>query len=142
MTGGCHFSNLPHVCGDNFNALRSPGVSGVEMKIYERWLQALLSSAPRSRVLARLASLAQIGELARRLKRKRPWDEERREAKRVSPVYSFPPFFERKFSSRERNILVRGRDKPILRASSPIWANLARKRERGAEERRACNDLS
>ena len=37
------------------------------MKIYERWLQALLSSAPRLRVLARLASLAQIGELARRL---------------------------------------------------------------------------
>ena len=37
------------------------------MKIYERSLQALLSSAPRSRVLARLASLAQIGELARRL---------------------------------------------------------------------------
>ena len=43
------------------------GVSGVEMKIYERSLQALLSSAPRSRVLARLATLAQIGELARRL---------------------------------------------------------------------------
>ena len=40
---------------------------GVEMKIYERSLQALLSSAPRSRVLARLASLVQIGELARRL---------------------------------------------------------------------------
>ena len=39
----------------------------MEMKIYERSLQALLSSAPRSRVLARLASLAQIGELARRL---------------------------------------------------------------------------
>ena len=42
------------------------------MKIYERSLQALLSSAPRgfaarSRVLARLASLVQIGELARRL---------------------------------------------------------------------------
>ena len=42
------------------------------MKFYERSLQALLSSAPRgfaarSRVLARLASLAQIGELARRL---------------------------------------------------------------------------
>ena len=34
------------------------------MKIYERWLRGLLSSAPRSRVLARLA---QIGELARRL---------------------------------------------------------------------------
>ena len=64
---GCHFSNLRHVCGDSFHALRSPGISGVEMKIYERWLQALLSSAPRSRVLARLASLAQIGELARRL---------------------------------------------------------------------------
>ena len=32
-----------------------------------------------------------------------------------------------------------------LRASSPIWANeasLARTRERGAEERRACNHLS
>ena len=44
----------------------------VQMKIYERSLQALLSSAPRgfptrSRVHARLASLAQIGELARRL---------------------------------------------------------------------------
>ena len=72
MTGSCHFSNLRHVCGDCFHALRSPGVSGVEMKIYERSLQALLSSAPRgfaarSRVLARLASLVQIGELARRL---------------------------------------------------------------------------
>ena len=39
----------------------------MEMKIYERSLQALLSAAPRSRVLARLASLAQIGELAGRL---------------------------------------------------------------------------
>ena len=67
MTGGCHFSNLRHVCGDSFHALRSPGVSGVEMKIYERSLQALLSSAPRSRVLARLTSLAHIGKLARRL---------------------------------------------------------------------------
>ena len=42
------------------------------MKIYKGSLQALLSSAPsgfaaRSRVLARLVSLAQIGELARRL---------------------------------------------------------------------------
>ena len=42
------------------------------MKICKGWLQALLSSAPRgfaarSRVLARLVSLAQIGELARRL---------------------------------------------------------------------------
>ena len=42
----------------------------VQMKFYERSLQALLSSAPRgfaarSRVLERLASLAQIGELAR-----------------------------------------------------------------------------
>ena len=48
-------------------ALRNPGVSGVEMKIYERSLQALFSSAPRSRVLANHASLAQTGELARRL---------------------------------------------------------------------------
>ena len=44
----------------------------VQMKICKGWLQALLSSAPRgfaarSRVLARLVSLAQIGELARRL---------------------------------------------------------------------------
>ena len=43
------------------------------MKFYERSLQALLSSAPRSfadrsRVLARLASLPQIGELARELR--------------------------------------------------------------------------
>ena len=67
LTGACHFSNLRHVCGDSFYALRSPGVSGVEMKIYERSLQALLSSTPRSRVLARLASLTQIGELARRV---------------------------------------------------------------------------
>ena len=42
------------------------------MKFYERWLQALLSLAPRgfaarSRVLARLASLAPKGELTRRL---------------------------------------------------------------------------
>ena len=42
------------------------------MKICKGWLQALLSSAPRgfaarSRVLARLVSLAQIGELTRRL---------------------------------------------------------------------------
>ena len=65
--GGCHFSNLRHVCGDSFHALQSSGVSGMEMKIYERSLQALLSSAPRSPVLARLASLTQIGELARRL---------------------------------------------------------------------------
>ena len=43
----------------------------MEMKIYERSLQALLSSAPRSRVLARLALLAKIGELARRLASKR-----------------------------------------------------------------------
>ena len=64
LTGGCHFSNLPHICGDSFHALQSPGVSRVEMKIYERSLQALLSLAPCSHVLARLA---QIGELACRL---------------------------------------------------------------------------
>ena len=44
----------------------------VQMKFHERLLQALLSSVPcgftaSSRVLARLASLTQIGELARRL---------------------------------------------------------------------------
>ena len=47
-------------------------LSEVQMKFCERSLQALLSSAPRgfaarSRILVRLASLAQIGELARRL---------------------------------------------------------------------------
>ena len=47
--------------------MQSPGASGVEMKLYERSLQALLSSVPRSCVLARLASLAQTGELAHRL---------------------------------------------------------------------------
>ena len=45
-------------------------LSEVQMKFYERSLQALLSSAPRglaarSRIFVRLASLAQIGELAR-----------------------------------------------------------------------------
>ena len=34
--------------------------------------------------------------------RKEPWEGERREAKRVSPVFSFPPPFSRKFLSRER----------------------------------------
>ena len=64
LTGGCHFSNLRHVCGDSVHALQSPGVSGVEMKIYETSLQALLSLAPR---LSVFASLTQMGELARRL---------------------------------------------------------------------------
>ena len=67
LTGAFHFSNRRDVCGDRFHALQSHGVSGLKMKIYERSLQALLSSAPRSRVLARFASLAQIGELTRRL---------------------------------------------------------------------------
>ena len=42
LTGGCDFSNLRHVCGDVFHALRCSGASGVEMKIYEWSLQALL----------------------------------------------------------------------------------------------------
>ena len=59
---------LRHVCGDSFHAFRSPRVSGVEMEIYERSLQALLSSAP-SLVRSREAHFAytQIGELPRRL---------------------------------------------------------------------------
>ena len=49
-------------------------LSEVQMRFYERSLQAVLSFAPRgfathSRVFARLASLAQIGELARRLRK-------------------------------------------------------------------------
>ena len=32
LTGGCHFSNLRHVCGDSFHALQCLRVSGVEMK--------------------------------------------------------------------------------------------------------------
>ena len=43
LTGGCHFSNLRHICGDSFHTLQSPRVSRKEMKIYERSLQALLS---------------------------------------------------------------------------------------------------
>ena len=43
LTGGCHFSNLWHICGDSFHTLQSPRVSRKEMKIYERSLQALLS---------------------------------------------------------------------------------------------------
>ena len=58
LTDGCYFSNRRDVCGDRFHALRCSGVSGVEMQIYERSLQAVLSSAPRSSVLARLASRA------------------------------------------------------------------------------------
>ena len=46
----------------------------VQMEFHERSLQAVLFSAPRgfaahSRVLARLASLTQIGELSRRLRK-------------------------------------------------------------------------
>ena len=42
-------------------------------------------------------------------KRKEPWEGERREAKRVSPVFSFPLPFSRKFLSREREtVYVRG----------------------------------
>ena len=37
---GVVFADMGH------RTLQSPGVSGVEMKIYERSLQALLSSAP------------------------------------------------------------------------------------------------
>ena len=39
LTGGCHLSNRSDrardVRGDRFHTLRIPGVSGVEMKIYE-----------------------------------------------------------------------------------------------------------
>ena len=43
-TGNGKTENDPaHVCGNSFHALRCPGVFEVEMKIYERSLQALLS---------------------------------------------------------------------------------------------------
>ena len=45
----------------------------------------------------------------------------------------------------EHNLPVREKQFISLRANSPIWASevsLARTREREAEERRACNDLS
>ena len=60
-------------CEDiRFSSLFAAGDVSRGGTFYERSLQALLSSAPRgfatrSHVLARLASLAQIGELARRL---------------------------------------------------------------------------
>ena len=42
-------SNLQHVFSDSFHALQCPSVSGVEIKIYELSLQALLS-LPRFRI--------------------------------------------------------------------------------------------
>ena len=75
LTGACQFSNLRHVCGDNFHALQCTGVSGVEMKFYERRLQALPFSSPPPAVASPLACLSRVhfsryppnGELARRL---------------------------------------------------------------------------
>ena len=68
----CYQSTL--ISGTSFSANGiSLRLGEVQMKFYERSLQALLSPAPaprgfaaRSRVLARLPSLAQMGELARR----------------------------------------------------------------------------
>ena len=68
----CYQSTL--ISGTSFfSQLYFPSSGRSTNEIYERSLQALLSSAPRgfaarSRVLARLVSLAQIGELARRLR--------------------------------------------------------------------------
>ena len=33
LTGGCHFSNLRHICGGSFLALQCPGISGVRVII-------------------------------------------------------------------------------------------------------------
>ena len=49
--------------------------------------------------------------------RKEPWEGERREAKRVSPVFSFPPPFSGKFLSRERE---RERPSTYEEPSSPF----------------------
>ena len=75
MKRGCHFSNLRHVCSDSFHALRCPGVCGVEMKIYEKSLQALLSlPSHRFRVSSRvplarvLFTISPNRELARMLR--------------------------------------------------------------------------
>ena len=75
LTGACQFSNLRQVSGDNFHALQCLGVSGVEMKFYERRLQALLFSSPPPAVASPLACLSRVyfsrylpnGELPRRL---------------------------------------------------------------------------
>ena len=57
MDGDCLFANLRRACGDSFHALQCLGVSGVEIKIYERSLQALLSlPAHRSLVFPRVHS--------------------------------------------------------------------------------------
>ena len=41
------------------------------------------------------------------MNRKEPWEGYRRQAKRVSPVVSFPPSFARTFSSKERRLGTR-----------------------------------
>jgi len=70
------FGQAKRASRERENVFSANGISlrlgEVQMKICKGSLQALLSSAPRgfaarSRVLARLVSLAQIGELARRL---------------------------------------------------------------------------
>ena len=49
--GNWQTSDKFHVSGDSFNALRFPAVSGVEMKIYGRSLQALsFFLAPRTHI--------------------------------------------------------------------------------------------
>jgi len=46
-----------HVCGNSFHALRCPGVFGMEMKIYERSLEAILSLPHPPRFASSLACL-------------------------------------------------------------------------------------
>ena len=108
------------------------------MKFYERSLQALLSSAPRgfaarSRVLERLASLSQIGELARRLfntANSNQWEhdnvyvtESTKEIKQPTQPRRFQFRFIRNITKKEANARRRERAK-ICQRFFPLTINL------------------
>ena len=58
------------------------------------------------------------------MNRKGPWEGYKLQAKRVSPVDSFPPSFARTFSSRERRLGTRQN----VHSKSPMFNNFNNKR--------------
>ena len=75
LTRGCHFSNLRHVCGDSFHALRCPGASGGGKWKFMSDLCKLSFLSPAPAFASPLACLSRVhfsrypsnGELARSL---------------------------------------------------------------------------
>ena len=75
LTRGCHFSNLRHVCGDSFHALRCPGASGGGKWKFMSDLCKLSFLSPAPAFASPLACLSRVhfsrypsnGELALRL---------------------------------------------------------------------------